>query len=107
MDNDYNKVLRCVLDYFTEVGADYYHKMTRKGYLRHLLVRRSAKTGELLLNVITTSQEEELLKKLISDEDSIGDINDREKAQKIIYDPLIKRLLNLELTGSIGGISYL
>ena len=106
VDNDYNKILRCVLDYFTEVGVDYYHKMARKGYLRHLLVRRSAKTGELLLNVITTSQEEELLKKLISDEDSIGDINDREKAQKIIYDPLIKRLLNLELTGSIGGILH-
>ncbi len=116
VDNDYNKVLRCVLDYFTEIGSDYYHKMSKKGYLRHLLVRRAAKTGELLVNVVTTSQEEDLLKKLLADQDSGLDIHDnsnsneniddRENAQKIIYDPLIKRLLALDLSGSIGGVLH-
>ena len=110
VDDDYNKVLECILDYFTELDADYYHKMTRKGYLRHLLVRRAAKTGELLVNIVTTSQEDDLINKLRPDEDtdvaSDEILDDKVKSQKFIYDPLIKRLLELKLSGSIGGVLH-
>ena len=36
----------------------YYKKMKHTGYLRHLLVRRSETTGEMLVHLVTTSQEE-------------------------------------------------
>lgn len=55
--DDFRQILTCVLDYFTERGMSYYHKQTHTGYLRHLLVRRAVKTGEILINLVTTSQE--------------------------------------------------
>jgi len=54
---DFCVVLQCVLDYFTEFPAPYYRKMQHTGYLRHLLVRRSCSTGEILVCLVTTSQE--------------------------------------------------
>ena len=54
---DFNLILRCVLDYFTENPAPYYKKMQHTGYLRHLLLRRSHTNGDLLINLVTTSQE--------------------------------------------------
>lgn len=53
---DYNKILSCVLDYCRELGLPFYRKMSHVGYLRHLLVRRAEKTGEILINLITSSQ---------------------------------------------------
>ncbi len=52
------KILTCVLAYFKERNASYYHKISHEGYLRHLLVRRAENTGEILVNLVTTSQEE-------------------------------------------------
>ena len=52
------KILSCVLAYFQEIGAPYYHKMSHEGYLRHLLLRRAETTGEILVNLVTTSQKE-------------------------------------------------
>lgn len=48
--------LRCVLSLCTERGLRYFHKRTHEGYLRHLLIRRSEATGELLLGLVTTAQ---------------------------------------------------
>ena len=53
---DYNKILTCVLDYSKELNLNFYRKMSHVGYLRHLLVRRAEKTGEILINLITSSQ---------------------------------------------------
>ena len=58
VDKDFNMILSCVLDYCSELGLNYYHKLSHKGYLRHLLVRKAVKTGEILINIITTSQED-------------------------------------------------
>ena len=52
---DFNTLLCAVLDYFQEKGTSYYHRMHHTGYLRHLVIRRSAKTGDILLNLVTTS----------------------------------------------------
>lgn len=70
VDEDYRKILECVVDYFKEAGAGFYHKMSHKGYLRHLLVRKGIKTGEILIDLITSTQEsyhlEQLKEKLVS-----------------------------------------
>ncbi len=55
---DMNRILVCVLDHFREEKASYYRKMQHTGYLRHLLLRRGDTTVEILVNLVTTSQEE-------------------------------------------------
>lgn len=65
VDEDYSKILKCVLDYFTQKGTSFYHKITHQGYLRHLLVRRAVKTGEMLISIITSGQEEVELQELV------------------------------------------
>lgn len=54
---DYNVILKCILSYFQERNVDFYHRLSHTGYLRHLLVRRAVKTGEILISLITSSQE--------------------------------------------------
>lgn len=53
---DYRKVLRCVLNYCSEKELPFYHKVRHDGYLRHLLVRRTTKTKEMLVAIVTTSE---------------------------------------------------
>lgn len=73
VDEDYSRILRCVLDFFTEKNVPFYHKMSHVGYLRHLLVRKAVKTGEILIDLVTTTQEvegiqrEELLTEMVSE----------------------------------------
>ena len=55
---DMTKILCCVLEYFQERKTSFYKKMQHVGYLRHLLLRRANTTGEILVNLVTTSQEE-------------------------------------------------
>lgn len=62
---DMTKILTCVLEYFKERNVSYYKKMQHVGYLRHLLLRRGDVTGEILVNLVTTTQEEYDLKSLV------------------------------------------
>ncbi len=80
---DMTKILLCVLNYFKERNATYYKKMQHVGYLRHLLLKRGDITGEILVNLVTTTQEE--------------------------YDlsPLVDELLALDLEGKIVGILHI
>lgn len=59
-----NQILSCVLAYFREWNVSYYKKMQHTGYLRHLLLRRGDTTGEILVNLVTTTQEEHDLTEL-------------------------------------------
>ena len=68
VDVDFRAVLKATLKFFQEHGQKFYHRLSHEGYLRHLLVRKAAKTGEILIDLITTTQdtgssvtEEELL----------------------------------------------
>ena len=65
VDDDFHTVLTVTLDYFKERNLPYYHKLRHTGYLRHLLVRKAVKTGEILVDLVTTTQivegEEEVL----------------------------------------------
>lgn len=54
---DFNMILRGVLGFVTERGYSHYHKKTHKGLMRHLIIRRGVRTGELLVNVVTSSEE--------------------------------------------------
>ena len=80
---DMDKILLCVLNYFKERNISYYKKMQHVGYLRHLLLRRGDTTGEILVNLVTTTQEEHDLT------------------------PLVEELLALELEGKIVGILHI
>ena len=55
-DADFRTVLRATLDFFTKRNVPYYHKMNHEGYLRHLLVRKAKATGEILVDLVTTTQ---------------------------------------------------
>ncbi len=83
VDEDYSKVLDCVHNYFKELGVRFYHKITHQGYLRHLLVRKAIKTGEMLVSLITSSQEE------------------------VDLEALKEQLLALPLSGKIVGILHI
>lgn len=95
VEEDYRKILRCVRDYFAglqEQGVDvtYYHRLRHTGYLRHLVVRRAAKTGEILVALVTTSQ---------MPGQSCG-------IEREIFDGLKESLLALPLSGEIVGILH-
>ncbi len=58
VDADYRKILKAVRDYWEEKGASFFHRLRHTGYLRHLLVRKAVNTGEILIDLVTTSQEQ-------------------------------------------------
>ena len=53
---DFRKVLQVTLDFFVREGLPFYRKMQHTGYLRHLLVRKAVKTGQILICLVTSSQ---------------------------------------------------
>lgn len=57
VDEDYRAILRYTRDYFEKEEATFYHRLRHEGFLRHLLVRKAARTGEILVALVTTSQE--------------------------------------------------
>lgn len=55
---DFCKILVVTKAYFAQMGVPFYKKLQHTGFLRHLLVRRAVKTGEILVDLVTTSQAE-------------------------------------------------
>lgn len=56
VDADYRLILKTVKEYFAEKEVTFFHRLSHEGYLRHLLVRKASKTGEILVALVTTSQ---------------------------------------------------
>ena len=56
VDADYRLILQTVRDYFARAKVSFFHRMSHEGYLRHLLVRKASRTGEILVALVTTSQ---------------------------------------------------
>ena len=54
VDDDFRKILNITCDYFK--ALPFFHRMSHEGYLRHLLVRKAVKTGEILVGLVTSSQ---------------------------------------------------
>ena len=80
---DVTDILNCTLAYFTEKEIGYYHKMRREGSLRHLMIRRGSATGEISVNLVTTTLEQHDLS------------------------PWTERLLALPLEGKITGVLHI
>lgn len=57
VDEDYRLILKTTLEYFTKMQASFYHKMRHEGFLRHLLVRKAKRTGEILIALVTSTQD--------------------------------------------------
>ena len=57
VDPDFNRILTGVLEFCQEKGYSFYHKRSHTGILRNLIVRKGVRTGELLVNLVTSSEE--------------------------------------------------
>lgn len=79
---DFERIRQSVSDYFRKRGTSFYHKMSKEGYLRHLMLRMGGNTGEILVNLYTTTQ---------------GELQEEE---------FVQMLLNLPLEGKITGILH-
>lgn len=132
VDEDYRSILRCVRDYFAglqEEGVEipFYHRLRHTGYLRHLLVRKASKTGEILIALVTTTQ---IIGRLTGDREEAvtvreaeaetasdrmlqQDVRQREDLQEDnsveqeILDGLKQKLLELTLHGAIVGVLHI
>ena len=58
VDDDFITVLTSTVEYFNEKKVPYYRTMSHKGYLRNLVVRKGINTNELMVNIVTSSQED-------------------------------------------------
>ncbi|MCD8022776.1 MAG: 23S rRNA (uracil(1939)-C(5))-methyltransferase RlmD [Lachnospiraceae bacterium] len=56
--SDMTRILTATLAFFSERQIPYYHKMAHEGILRHLLLRRAEKTGDILVCLVTASAPE-------------------------------------------------
>lgn len=126
VDEDYRKILRCVRDYFEKLrqqGMDvsFYHRLRHTGYLRHLVVRRATRTGEILAALVTTSQvpgqtaaerpgalagmrESGTCGQAVRADQSV--LSEKDGIENEILHGLRERLLALPLDGEIVGILH-
>lgn len=56
VDEDFRKIISLTVEYFRKQDLPYYRVMKREGYLRHLVIRKAKNTGELMVNLVTTTQ---------------------------------------------------
>lgn len=90
VDEDFRRVLKITLEYFKEKQIPFYHKLRHTGYLRHFLVRKAAKTGEILVDLVTTTQT-----------DGLG-----AETESILLDGWVKALCEETYDGVLKGILH-
>ncbi|MBO5573043.1 MAG: 23S rRNA (uracil(1939)-C(5))-methyltransferase RlmD [Clostridium sp.] len=84
---DFCSVLAATRDFFADRNIPFLHRTRHSGYLRHLLVRRAEKTGEMLVCLVTTTQ------------------MDRDEETKLLA-AWKEALLSLPLEGRFAGILH-
>lgn len=87
VDADFREILTATLGYFSSKNISYFHKNTHEGYLRHLLVRKATKTGEILVDLVTTTQLQE-------------------QDETELLGGFVEMLTALELDGKLAGILH-
>ena len=87
VDSDYRKILDAVLEFCAGKELPFYKKLRHEGYLRHLLVRRTTVTKQLLVAVVTTS--------------------DKEMEEKANLTELVEILENLDLSAKLCGVIHI
>ncbi|MBQ2043076.1 MAG: 23S rRNA (uracil(1939)-C(5))-methyltransferase RlmD [Firmicutes bacterium] len=55
---DFNRVLKATQEFVSGKGYTHYHKKLHRGLMRSLIIRRGVRTGELLINIVTSSDGE-------------------------------------------------
>ena len=101
-DEDFAALIVATRDYFEEQGIPFYQKMRHTGYLRHLLVRKAAKTGQILVSLVTSSQNERL--EITQDSPEAGKLVAFDEAA--LLEGWKDRMLSLPLQGSFAGILH-
>lgn len=82
--DDMNKIVKYTVDFCRAAGLPYYRKMQHTGLLRHLVIRRSATNGDLLVNLVTSTQ----------------------NLEGLDLEGYVKGMLQLSLEGRIAGILH-
>lgn len=57
VQEDFNSILRETLKFARERNYSFYNKKSHAGMLRNLLIRAGENTGEILINIVTSSEE--------------------------------------------------
>ena len=96
-EKDFGLILEATLEFFRMREIPFYHKMQHEGYLRHLLVRKAANTGELLADLVTTTQ-----LAWTNREDAVQ----MAEAEADMLDAWKEMILELPLEGTIKGILH-
>ena len=107
---DFIKVLTCVRDYCQQNRIPHYKKNSHEGVLRHLLVRRSFSTGEVLAALVVSSQQ--ICNHDVEDAEA-GNMSESQDATQradlaagcgvIDWRPLTESLKTLSLEGELAG----
>ncbi|MGN1083580.1 MAG: 23S rRNA (uracil(1939)-C(5))-methyltransferase RlmD, partial [Lachnospiraceae bacterium] len=83
------------------------HKITHKGYFRHLVIRRGQKTGEILVNLVTSSDTETYLAEANGDSHAVIENGSMPQFDEVsFFRKLCERLLALPLEGTLAGILH-
>ena len=103
VDADYNKILSAVLHFFQKEEATFYHRMHHVGYLRHLLVRKAVKTKEILIDLVTTTQD---IRKSVEENVALAKHNVPVPGEAELLEAFREMLTTLPLDGKIVGILH-
>lgn len=82
VDPDFSKILTHVLEYCKANDLNYYKKLQHTGFMRYMVVRKSKTFGEILVNIVTSSQKD------------------------FKFTELANELANLELNGKVTGVIH-
>ena len=96
---DFGKILEATRAYFAERSVPFYKKLQHTGYLRHLLVRRAVKTGEILVDLVTSTQLEWILEGTEPNAEA-------RKAEEALLEGWVHLLGELSLEGKLTGILH-
>lgn len=96
---DFGKILEATRAYFAERSVPFYKKLQHTGYLRHLLVRRAVKTGEILVDLVTSTQLEWILEGTEPNAEA-------GKAEEALLEGWVHLLGELPLEGKLTGILH-
>lgn len=103
VDSDFREIIHRTKEYFAAAGVPFYHRMRREGYLRHLLIRKGMKTGEILVDLVTTTQTD----CLPEGREAGRKLEPEEKGtEAILLDGFRQTLLEGEYQGRIAGILH-
>lgn len=82
VDEDYRRIIDYTQTFFNDRNVSFMHKKSHRGFLRYLIIRKGMFTGEILIDLVTTSQDD------------------------LSNYPYVEGLLDLELDGKIVGILH-